>query len=61
MVSASEAQAPLAVICQTGYRSVLAASLLAATHPGPIWNVAGGTTAWREAGLPFETGTPAAR
>jgi len=57
MVNASEARAPLAVICQTGYRSVVAASLLAATHPGPIWNVFGGTDAWRKAELPLESGT----
>jgi hydroxyacylglutathione hydrolase len=54
MVTASEARAPLAVVCQGGYRSAIAASLLAATHPGPIWNVLGGSDAWREAGLPLE-------
>jgi rhodanese-related sulfurtransferase len=55
MVNGSEARAPLAIICQSGYRSVVAASLLAATHPGPIWNIAGGTLAWADAGLPFDT------
>jgi glyoxylase-like metal-dependent hydrolase (beta-lactamase superfamily II)/rhodanese-related sulfurtransferase len=52
---------PLAVVCQSGYRSVIAASFLAEAHPGPILNLAGGTLAWREAGLPFETGAPAPR
>jgi len=61
MVNGSEARAPLAVLCQGGYRSAIAASLLAGTHPGPIWNVLGGTDAWREAGLPIESGAPAPR
>ncbi|MEP7027997.1 MAG: rhodanese-like domain-containing protein [Candidatus Eisenbacteria bacterium] len=54
------ADTPLAVVCQSGYRSAVAAGLLAASHPGPIWNVKGGTGAWREAGLPIELGSATA-
>ena len=42
--------APVAVICQGGYRSAIAASLLAARHQGPVVNVIGGTAAWVAAG-----------
>ena len=53
------ANAALAVVCQSGYRSAIAASILAASHAGPILNVAGGTAAWREAGRPLEKGSAA--
>jgi len=46
---------PLAVVCQSGYRSAIAASLLARVHPEPLLNVLGGTAAWIAAGLPVET------
>ena len=42
-----------AVICGSGYRSALAASLLQQRGWTDLVNVAGGMTAWREAGLPF--------
>lgn len=42
-----------AVICGSGYRSALAASLLQQRGVHGIVNVAGGMAAWREAGLPF--------
>lgn len=45
---------PLALLCQSGYRSSAAASLLAAARPGPRVDVVGGMLAWREAGLPEE-------
>ncbi|MFN8660465.1 MAG: rhodanese-like domain-containing protein [Thermomicrobiales bacterium] len=48
-----------AVICGSGYRSALAASLLQQQGVTGIVNVAGGMTAWREAGLPFGTEPPA--
>jgi hydroxyacylglutathione hydrolase len=48
-----------AVICGSGYRSALAASLLQQQGIEGIVNVAGGMTAWREAGLPFGTEPPA--
>jgi hydroxyacylglutathione hydrolase len=43
---------PLYVICGTGYRSSIAASVLA--HHGciPITNVNGGMTAWKSQSLP---------
>jgi rhodanese-related sulfurtransferase len=45
----------VAVLCQSGYRSAIASSLLAARHDGPIVNVIGGTAAWLAAGYPDET------
>jgi hydroxyacylglutathione hydrolase len=42
--------APLAVICQSGYRSSVAASLMQRQAFGDLRNVAGGTTAWIAAG-----------
>ena len=42
------------VICQSGYRSSLATSLLENAGFKSLHNVAGGTTAWIEAGLPRE-------
>ena len=49
-----------AVICGSGYRSALAASLLQQQGFQGIVNVAGGMTAWREAGLPVGPESPAA-
>jgi glyoxylase-like metal-dependent hydrolase (beta-lactamase superfamily II) len=49
-----DAEAPLAVVCQSGYRSAIAASLLAPHRRGAIYNVVGGTSAWKAAGLPME-------
>jgi glyoxylase-like metal-dependent hydrolase (beta-lactamase superfamily II)/rhodanese-related sulfurtransferase len=46
--------AQLAVVCQSGYRSAIASSLLAPHHSGALFNVLGGTAAWKAAGLPTE-------
>jgi len=54
---AIETVKPLAVICQGGYRSAIAASLLGRLRPGPIVNVIGGTAEWISAGNPVETST----
>ena len=43
---------PVALICNSGNRSTLAASLLA-RHSIPTVNLAGGTSAWEEAGYPL--------
>ena len=48
----TEGDAPLAVICSTGYRSTVAASVLARAGARRVANVAGGMTAWRQSGLP---------
>lgn len=49
--------APLYVICQGGGRSIKACEkLLAAGHTNVV-NVAGGTNAWEQAGLPVVQGT----
>lgn len=47
---------PLAVVCGTGYRSTVAASVLLRSGFDNAVNVLGGMTAWQEAGLPVETG-----
>jgi hydroxyacylglutathione hydrolase len=47
-----EAGPPLAVVCGSGYRSTVAASVLARAGFENLINVAGGMTAWERAGLP---------
>jgi hydroxyacylglutathione hydrolase len=46
---------PLAVICDSGYRSTVAASVLERAGLEGILNVAGGMSAWRSRGLPTVT------
>lgn len=43
---------PLAVICGSGYRTSVAASLLAARRDHPVLNVLSGMSAWDRAGYP---------
>lgn len=43
---------PLAVVCGSGYRSTVAASVLERAGRSGIWNVTGGMGAWKRAGLP---------
>jgi hydroxyacylglutathione hydrolase len=50
---------PTYVICQTGYRSSLATSILENAGFQNVYNVAGGTSAWIEAGLETETSNAA--
>lgn len=45
---------PLAVVCGSGYRSSVAASLLAERRSEPVINVLGGMSAWGVAGYPTE-------
>ncbi len=45
---------PVAVACQSGYRSTIAAALLRPAVKGQLVNLSGGTTAWAAAGLPLE-------
>ncbi len=47
--------APTYVICQSGYRSSVASSILENAGFAKVYNVAGGTNAWLEAGLPSES------
>ena len=47
---------PTAVICAGGYRSSAGASLLERAGVAHVFNVAGGTSAWVEGGLPVDTG-----
>jgi hydroxyacylglutathione hydrolase len=49
----------LVLQCETGSRSAIAASLLAATGRAGVANLEGGLAAWRKAGYPIETETPA--
>jgi hydroxyacylglutathione hydrolase len=44
---------PVAFICSTGYRSTVAASLLAPRRPGQVLSVTGGMSAWRTSGYPI--------
>jgi glyoxylase-like metal-dependent hydrolase (beta-lactamase superfamily II) len=49
---------PLAVHCQSGYRSMIACSLLQRAGFQNVMNVTGGFEAWQKAQLPVSTGTP---
>jgi rhodanese-related sulfurtransferase len=51
-----ELNRPIAVHCASGYRSVIACSLLQRAGYNNVINVIGGFDAWREAQLPAETG-----
>ena len=48
-------QQPLAVHCKSGYRSMIACSLLERAGYGNVINVIGGFDAWQAAGLPEVT------
>jgi hydroxyacylglutathione hydrolase len=50
--------APLAVHCKSGYRSMIACSLLQRAGFRNVTNVIGGFDAWLEAKLPVESGSP---
>jgi rhodanese-related sulfurtransferase len=47
---------PLVVFCAGGYRSSIAASLLARHGFENVSEIAGGITAWENAGLPVSRG-----
>jgi len=47
------------VICQSGYRSSLGASILENAGFQNVYNVTGGTSAWTEADLPTEVSSTA--
>ncbi len=49
-----EPQLPVVLICSSGYRSMAAASLLARKGFHHLYSVAGGMSAWIEAGYPVE-------
>ena len=49
------ADTPVAVHCKSGYRSMIASSLLQRAGHKNIVNVVGGFDAWSQAGLPVET------
>ncbi len=48
---------PVAAVCGSGYRSSIATSLLKERGFKEAWNIVGGMTAWKEAGLPTVDGT----
>ena len=50
-------EAPLAVHCKSGYRSMIASSLLERAGFHYIFNVVGGFDAWQQAGLPVTAAT----
>jgi hydroxyacylglutathione hydrolase len=47
-------EAPLAVVCQTGYRSAAAASVLRRAGFTDVLDLTGGTAAWIDAGRPVD-------
>jgi rhodanese-related sulfurtransferase len=49
-----EKNEPVYVICETGRRSKEAAEILSKNGYSWVFDVSGGTSAWREAGLPIE-------
>jgi hydroxyacylglutathione hydrolase len=49
---------PTFVICQSGYRSSVATSILENADFSEVYNVVGGTKAWLDAGLPSEVAAP---
>ena len=49
---------PVAVHCQSGYRSVIACSLLQRAGLENVFDVSGGFAAWRQSGLPVEVAEP---
>jgi hydroxyacylglutathione hydrolase len=51
----SDESAPIALVCGAGYRSTVAASVLERAGIHPVYNVTGGMSAWRNAGLPETT------
>ena len=53
--------APVAVHCQSGYRSMIACSLLRRAGIDNVINVIGGFDAWRKAGLPVDFANEAQR
>jgi hydroxyacylglutathione hydrolase len=53
-IDALDPTKPTYAICQTGYRSSLATSLLENAGFKSVYNVTGGTSAWIEAKLPTE-------
>lgn len=52
-------QAPLAIHCKSGYRSMIACSMLQRAGYRNVINVLGGFDAWQQAGLPVENRVPA--
>lgn len=47
---------PMAVVCRTGYRSTVAASILERAGFAGVYNLTGGMEAWNAAGLPTDRG-----
>ncbi|MFM2093153.1 MAG: putative polyketide biosynthesis zinc-dependent hydrolase PksB, partial [Planctomycetota bacterium] len=46
---------PIVVHCEGGYRSAIAASLIAEAGRGDVWDLVGGIKAWHASKLPVET------
>jgi hydroxyacylglutathione hydrolase len=54
----TDRNAPIAVLCQGGYRSMIACSWLRREGFGNVTNVIGGFDAWEKARLPFVSEMP---
>lgn len=52
---AGELTAPVIVYCQNGLTAQRACTRLARAGLNPVYNLKGGLTAWREAGMPLES------
>jgi len=59
-LSKLDRKAPIAVICKSGYRSLIAGSLLQRAGFENVRNVSGGFVGWEKAKLPIVTGLPVA-
>jgi len=52
---AADLAAPVIVYCQNGVQSQRACRLLARAGVTPVYNLKGGISSWRDAGMPLET------
>jgi rhodanese-related sulfurtransferase len=48
---------PIVLVCESGSRSAIGASLLTAAGFSDVTNLTGGINAWKSAGLPLEVDT----
>jgi rhodanese-related sulfurtransferase len=54
LIDAAPVEEPHVLHCQGGYRSLIAASLIARSSDAPLVDLTGGFAAWEEAGLTVE-------
>jgi len=54
MAELKDQEGPVIAYCKTGVQAHRACRLLAREGYGPVYNLKGGMTAWRDAGMPME-------